>query len=182
MNGEVLGTNEIIDGIYRVKKFATGGILKTGVTYIGKDGLKYRYVGQSEKSDGMGIFINDGKYVELSLSDFSVPKKTGMFGFFEDGGEVFSNDKFISYIYPKVYELGRQNGLVVNEDLSISEGGTKFYSPNIMRMNDDEGLEKVSVYYLDDEDTIIGIIGFDADDNELEIEFPMWEINIETEI
>jgi hypothetical protein len=183
VSGEVLGTNDIIDGIYRTtKKFATGGVLKTGVTYIGEDGQSYRYVGKSEKNDGMGIFIKDGRYVELSLSDFSVSKKTGMFGFFEDGGQVFSNDKFIAYIYPKVYEIGRENGLVINEDLSISEGGTKFYTPNIMRMNDGDELDEVSVYYMDEDENIVGIISFDAEDNELEMEFPMWELNVETEI
>jgi hypothetical protein len=183
VSGEVLGTNDIIDGIYRTtKKFATGGVLKTGVTYIGEDGQSYRYVGKSEKNDGMGIFIKDGRYVELSLSDFSVSKKTGMFGFFEDGGQVFSNDKFIAYIYPKVYEIGRENGLVINEDLSISEGGTKFYTPNIMRMNDGDELYEVSVYYMDEDENIVGIISFDAEDNELEMEFPMWELNVETEI
>lgn len=182
MNGEVLGTNEIIDGIYRVKKFSHGGMLTTGYTYVDKYGLKYRYLGESGMNDGMGVFTHNGEHVVKPLSEFEIPKKTGFLGLFEEGGEVFSNEKFISYIYPKVHEIGRQNGLVVNEDLSISEGGTKFYSPNIMRMNDDEGLEKVSVYYLDDEDVIVGVISFDADDNELEMEFPMWEINIETEI
>jgi hypothetical protein len=105
-----------------------------------------------------------------------------MFGFFEDGGQVFSNDKFIAYIYPKVYEIGRENGLVINEDLSISEGGTKFYTPNIMRMNDGDELDEVSVYYMDEDENIVGIISFDAEDNELEMEFPMWELNVETEI
>jgi hypothetical protein len=183
VSGEVLGTNDIIDGIYRTtKKFATGGMLKAGVTYIGKDGLPYRYIGESGMNDGMGIFIHNGKNVALPLSEFSVPKKTGAFGFFKDGGEVFSNEKFIAYIYPKVYEIGRENGLVINEDLSISEGGTKFYIPNIMRMNDGDELDEVSVYYMDEDENIVGIISFDAEDNELEIEFPMWELNVETEI
>jgi hypothetical protein len=35
---------------------------------------------------------------------------------------------------------------------------------------------------MDEDENIVGIISFDAEDNELEMEFPMWELNVETEI
>ena len=164
-----------------VKKMRAGGMV-AGRYYLDKEENEFRYIG--DKGDGKGLFQSGQTYVTKSYDDFSpVKKESKLFGFFEKGGEtgteVFNIDSFKSYILPKVEEIAKKNGLSVRHDLSISDGGTKFYFPKPMFMHKEGELEKVTLFYFDDDNRIAGTIEFDPEDDEVEMKFPMWNIDEE---
>jgi hypothetical protein len=67
-------------------KYDKGGFL-VGHYYKAKNGKQYRYIGEAK--DGKGLFTENGNYVNLDYSEFDdLPKKTGLFGWFKEGGLV----------------------------------------------------------------------------------------------
>ncbi len=77
---------EVLDGLERGQTFAAGG-MTAGRWYKDNSGKEFRYIGETQGK----LLFNDGeKIVEKNEEDFEedAPKKRGLFGFFEEGGET----------------------------------------------------------------------------------------------
>lgn len=166
------------------KKFAFGGY--TSGRYYKRNGEELRYIGIDEKT-GKGIFKRgEDDFLYLDEDEFEdTPKEKKLFGFFKEGGEIKAIDNldsFLAYSYPEASKLANFNGLYLKENFSISDGGTKYYTPEIMIGREDEKLKKVVLTYYKEGFEVLGEITLEPEDEgqvEIEMEFPEWEVNIE---
>lgn len=148
-----------------------------GRSYVGRDGNKYRFVGDSAKKPDSGIFMmGDGKYVTRSFDDVTLVATL-----LANGGttSAFDLEAFLKYCYDKVNEIAKSYGLVLKEDYTISDGGTKSYEPKPMFKTEDGVVEKVVLTYYGDGYESVGEIEFDVLENEVELDFPDWNVSVE---
>lgn len=148
-----------------------------GRSYVGRDGNKYRFVGDSAKKPDSGIFMmGDGKYVTKSFDDVTLVATL-----LANGGttSAFDLEAFLKYCYDKVNEIAKSYGLVLKEDYTISDGGTKSYEPKPMFKTEDGVVEKVVLTYYADGYESVGEIEFDVLENEVELDFPDWNVSVE---
>jgi len=110
---------ELLEGLEKGQTFAAGG-MTAGRYYKDNKGEELRFVGESQ---GKLLFKDGEKYVYKDESDFEEdsPKERGLFGFFEEGGEInFGED------LGDGFSVG--NDVYITDSKSMYKGKTGFVS------------------------------------------------------
>ena len=110
---------EVLDGLEKGQTFAAGG-MTPGRYYKDNSGNELRYIGESQ---GKLLFKDGEKIVYKDESDFNEdsPKERGLFGFFEEGGEInFGED------LGDGFSVG--NDVYITDSKSMYKGKTGFVS------------------------------------------------------
>lgn len=95
-----------------------------------------------------------------------------------DGGELiydFDYELFLKYVYSNTKEILNSYGILLNQNFSVSDSGTKYHDAQIMFQQEGNVSDKLVLYYYDN-DNNIGSISYDLEKRIMTIEFPYWNI------
>ena len=96
----------------------------------------------------------------------------------EGGGKIQDNGLLTS-IYPEIKQIFADNGLILSEDYSFTDGSNKSYLAYIGMQKLGQNVEKVAITYYEDGFEVLGEVIIDVDLNgqiDILVEFPNWQV------
>jgi hypothetical protein len=102
-------------------------------------------------------------------------------GYMKEGGEVseFNMEEFLKFIYPNVKDIMDSNNIDIDKEFIVSKDMKMGYVPHFMYEYEDNKVSELAIYYFDGQDKHIGHIEIDLDKQEIEVEFPSWNVDEE---
>jgi hypothetical protein len=102
-------------------------------------------------------------------------------GYMKEGGEIseFNMEEFLKFIYPNVKGIMDSNNIDIDKDFIVSKDMKIAYVPHFMYEYEDNKVSELAIYYFDAQDKHIGHIEIDLEEQEIEVEFPSWNVDDE---
>lgn len=104
---------------------------------------------------------------------------------YKDGGLTLNDNGLMNSIYPELKQLFYNNGLILREDYSFTDGSNKSYLPHTGMQKTEGKVDKIAITYYEDAYEVVGefVVEIEEDGKiEIELEFPNWGIEDEIEI
>ena len=99
---------------------------------------------------------------------------------YEKGGQLSIQDNgLMDSIYPEIKEAFRKNGLDLYSNYSFTDGSNKSFLPQICIYKNNDNVEKVGVFYYDNDSNSIGDVIVEILENgtiQVKIEFVDWQV------
>jgi hypothetical protein len=96
----------------------------------------------------------------------------------ENGGKIQDNG-LLSSIYPEIKQIFADNGLIINEDYSFTDGSNKSFLAHIGMQKSADFVEKVAITYYGYGFEVLGEVVIEIDLNgqiDILVEFPNWQV------